>query len=127
MLQPHFTSMKTPYRALAALALAGAMLAGCGGDDGSRVTAANMKAFESASAGIQEAWRTALAAKATNGYVVAITTLRGLGGQELTLDQAEAVQNAMRATNIKLNEEVARGNAAAIAAQQELQAGAVRR
>jgi hypothetical protein len=119
--------MKLPffYSVLAALAVTFAV--GCGGDDAAKVTAANLKAFESASAEVKQTWQTALAASQTNGYVAAITSLRDLAGKDLTLEQVEAVQSAMRAINTKLTDAVASGNAEALKAQEALRAGAVRR
>jgi hypothetical protein len=117
--------MKTilPFSLLAAFLVA--VITGCG-DTASTVTADNMKAFESAPAEVQQAWRTALAASATNGYVLAVTTLRGMAAQQLSVPQIEAVQAAMRSISGKLTDAVARGDAAAIAAEKEIKAGAVR-
>lgn len=119
--------MKKALLLSAAAALALVSFTGCGSDDSAKVTAANEKAFASASAELQGAWRTALAASQTNGYVLAVTTLRELGQQQLSLEQAEAVQAAMRAVNTKLTAAMGHGDAAALKAMEEIKAGAVRR
>jgi len=113
------------YSTLAGVALA--LFTGCGGDDAAKVSAANEKAFASAPDPVQQAWRTALAASQTNGYVVAVSTLRDLAGQPLSLEQVEAVQTAMRAINAKLTAAVGSGDAAAVKAMEEIKASAVRR
>ena len=117
--------MKNLITLLSAGTCAVALFAGCG-DNSSKVTSATSKAFDSAPAEVQTAWRTALAASETNGYVLAVTTLRGLAGQQLSVEQVEAVQTAMRAVSAKLTASVQRGDAAAIAAEKEIKAGAVR-
>ena len=102
------------------------MLAGCGGDDSGKVTEANQKAFASAPEALQTQWKSALAASATNGYVSAITTLRAMTSQGLSIEQVEAVQAAMRAINGKLTTAIASGDAAALKAQEELKTGSAR-
>jgi outer membrane lipoprotein-sorting protein len=61
-------------------ALATGLLSGCG-DSSAKVSSADLKAFDSAPAEVKLAWTTALAASETNGYVLAVSTLRGLAGQ----------------------------------------------
>lgn len=106
-------------------ALATGLLSGCG-DSSAKVSSADLKAFDSAPAEVKLAWTTALAASETNGYVLAVSTLRGLAGAGLPLEQLEAVQNAIRAVNTKLTEAVGRGDAAAVKAMEEIKAGAMR-
>ena len=99
------------------------LVSGCG-PGAPKVTSADMKTFETAPRELQETWARANAAGQTNDYVLAILTLRSLLTQKLSVDQVEAVQNAIRAYNVKLMAAADRGDAAAQKGLETLRAGA---
>ena len=100
-----------------------ALLSGCG-PSAAKVTSADMKAFETAPAELQRTWARAHAAGRTNDYASAILSLRSLLGQNLSVGQVEAVQNAIRAYNVKLVSAADRGDAAAQRGLETLRSGA---
>lgn len=88
------------------------LFSGCG-PSAPKLTSADMKAFEAASPELKQTWARAHAAAGTNDYALAILTLRSLIPQNLSVDQVEAVQNAIRTYNVKLVNAASRGDAAA--------------
>lgn len=96
-------------------------LCGCG-EGAPKVTSADMKAFEGGAPELKQAWSEAHAAAATNNFEIAIGKLRSLLSQTLTVDQTEAVQNALRAYNTKLLIAADKGDAAAKKVLEELRA-----
>ncbi len=107
------------------MALLAAFLTGCG-PAAPKVTSADMQAFQSATPELKQAWTRAHAAAATNDYGLAIVTLRSMIPQNLTVEQVEAVQNSMRAYNVKLMTAADRGDAAAQKAIEMLRSGNTR-
>ncbi len=91
---------------------AGTFLTGCG-PSAPKVTSEDMKAFEAAPRELKETWSRAHAAAKTNDYASAILTLRSLLAQKLSVEQIEAVQDAIRAYNVKLVTAADRGDVAA--------------
>ena len=94
---------------LLALAL---LLSGCG-QGAPKVTETDNKAFETASPELKQNWAQSQAAASTNDYTTALVTLRSMLAQNLSIEQIEAVQNAMRACNAKLMKAVEKGDPAA--------------
>jgi len=76
------------------------VLFGCG--KSSKLASADQKAFETAPPELKQSWAEAQAAAGTNDYVVAIVTLRSMLGQGLSVEQIEAVQDAIRTYDGKL-------------------------
>jgi hypothetical protein len=99
------------FASLQLLALA-LLLSGCG-PGAPKVTTADNKAFETASPELKQDWAQSQAAAGTNNYTVALVTLRSMLAQNLSIEQIEAVQNAMRACNAKLMKAVENGDPAA--------------
>ncbi len=114
--------MKAPaLRVLVALCLVN-LLAGCG-PSAPKVTSADMKTFESASPELKAVWTRAHAAARTNDYATAILALRSMVAQNLSVEQIEAVQNSIRAYNVKLMEAADRGDATAQKGLEAVRAG----
>ena len=94
-------------------AVVSAVLFGGCGPGSAKVTAANKKAFDSATPELQRKWAQVQAAGATNDYVQAIVTLRSMLPQNLSKEQIEAVQNAISMYDANMMKAVNRGDAAA--------------
>jgi len=77
------------------------------------------KAFDAAAPEIKQVWDQAMAA-AGNDPGSAITTLRVLSRQDISLPQREAVRNALVVYEGKLREDAKRGDPAASKAMKDL-------
>jgi len=95
------------------LAVASAVVLGGCGPGSAKVTAANKKAFDSATPDLHRKWAQAQAAGVTNDYVQAIVTLRSMLPQSLSKEQIEAVQNAISLYFANMMKAIDRGDAAA--------------
>jgi hypothetical protein len=102
-----------------------ALVFGCG--KGPKLTAADQKAFANAAPDIKQSWVVAQAAAATNDYVQAILTLRSLLGPALSVEQIEAVQNAITAYDTKLVNAASHGDTEAQKQLDTLRSAATRR
>src|SRR2546422_120065 len=89
-----------------------ALLCGCG-RSASKMTSADMKAFNGATPELTQSWAAAQAAAGTNDYLFAILTLRSILRQNLSAAQLEAVQNAIQTYDAKLMKAADRGDATA--------------
>ncbi len=115
--------MKPPL-ALLLLALGSTVLFLACGPSAPKLTSADMKVFEAASPELKQSWARAQAAAGTNNYAMAILTLRSLLPQNLSVDQVEAVQNAIRTYNVKLVNAAGRGDVAAQKGLEDLRSAA---
>ena len=106
-----------PIGSFAACLLLALIAAGC--SKGTKLSSADQKAFASAAPEVKQSWMLAQAAAGTNDLVTAIVTLRSLLGQNLTVEQVEAAQNAMRMYSTKLMTDASHGD---IEAQRKLEA-----
>ena len=88
------------------------LLCGCG-EKTRKLTAADAKAFDSASPEIKQSWALAQAAAGTNDYVVSILTLRSMLSRGLSKEQIDAVMDALSTYDAKLMKAVNRGDPAA--------------
>ncbi len=113
--------MKGLLLGLVAGACAALLVCGCG-EGAPKVSSSDMKTFEGAAPELKQAWVEAHAAAATNNYGSAIMKLRSMLPQNLSVEQVEAVQNALRAYNMKLLTAADRGDAAAKKAVDDLRA-----
>ncbi|MCX6922279.1 MAG: hypothetical protein NT154_03525 [Verrucomicrobia bacterium] len=113
---PHFTR-------LFAAALLTALLCSCGKNSSQPLV--DSKAFDAAAPEIKQVWDQTVAAAASNDLGSAITTLRFMSRQDITLPQREAVRNALGVYEAKLREGAKRGDAAAAKTMQELGFGNV--
>ena len=98
-------------------ALLAAFLCGCGRNPPKAVV--DPKAFDAAAPEIKQVWDQAMAA-AGNDPGSAITTLRVLSRQDISLPQREAVRNALVVYEGKLREDAKRGDPAASKAMKDL-------
>lgn len=99
--------------------LAGLTLTGCK-KDAAGLGSQYAKAFDAAAPELKARWQTALTAVKTNGYSVAVLTLRELSQATLTPDQSQAVTETLRAINDQMYDAANQGNAAAKSAIDEL-------
>ncbi len=106
-----------PLGGFAACLLLALVVAGCG--KGTKLSSEDQKAFATAAPEVKQSWMLAQAAAGTNDLVLAITTLRSLLGQNLTVEQVEAAQNAVRTYSTKLMTDASHGD---IEAQRKLEA-----
>jgi hypothetical protein len=102
-----------------------ALLFGCG--KGPKLTAADQKAFANAAPEIKQSWAQAQAAAATNDYVLAMVTLRSMLGPALSVEQIEAVQNAIRTYDAKLVNAASHGDTEAQKQLETLRSASTRR
>ncbi len=93
--------MKSVTLMLLVCACSTLLVCGCG-EGTPKVSSADMKAFDGAAPELKQAWAEAHAAAATNNYGSAIMKLRLMLPQNLSVEQVEAVQSALRAYNTKL-------------------------
>ena len=89
-----------------------ALIFGCG-QSSSKLTSADLKAFDGATLQLKQNWAQAHAAGATNDYVQAIVTLRAMLLRDLSKEQVQAVKDALSAFDAKMMEAVDRGDPAA--------------
>jgi hypothetical protein len=85
---------------------------GCGQKAGD-LSAAEMRAFETASPEVKQQWQLALEGAKTNGYVVAQTVLYDLSRLELSAEQRRAVQHELVVVVQKFNAALEKGDPAA--------------
>lgn len=111
--------MKPRIWCCAACVLLGLVVAGCK-KDAAGLGSQYAKAFDAAAPELKTRWQAALAAVNTNGYTVAVLTLRELSQGTLTPDQSQAVTETLRAINDQMYDAANQGNAAAKAAIDEL-------
>lgn len=103
--------MKTTIIAIGALAaiLVGA---GCSGEKSGSGSQENQAAFANAEPGVKTAWDTAIAARQTNGYAVAVLTLKQLQANPgLTPEQQTAINDTIVSINTELNAAAEKGDA----------------
>jgi len=106
--------------ATATLLALGLALIGCGKSASSKM-AAGAKAFETASPALKDDWSKILAAANSHDYTTAILTCRKLQAfTELTPEQRAAVNDTMTAVNNQFTAAVAKGDADALKALQDL-------
>ncbi|MGC3956974.1 MAG: hypothetical protein QM813_03100 [Verrucomicrobiota bacterium] len=109
------------------LMLAGALLSGCSGDAFS-LSKQDLAAFQNAAPEIKQAWEQGLKADKANDYIGASTNYRSILIKEITPEQLVAVQTALGGLNLRLNEAIAKGDAAAQKAANALkETGGLRR
>lgn len=102
------------------------LLGGCG-ESAPKLQKADLAAFDSAPPAVRQDWQKALSAAKTNNHLLAITTLRSLLQGELSVEQIEAVQNALRVSNMAVVQSADRGDAEAGKTLDALKGGAERR
>lgn len=102
---------------IAALLCLGALVGGCG-PSSSSVVSGNARLFPDEP--LKTEWLSVSSAMRTNGYVAAVTTLREIQRQPLSMEQVNAVQDNLRAINARMYDEIARGDANASNAMFEL-------
>jgi hypothetical protein len=95
-----------------------ALLCGCGRS--APKAAVDPKAFDAAAPEIKQVWDQAMAAAASNDPGSAITTLRVLSRQDISLPQREAVRSALVVYEEKLREDAKRGDPTALKSMKEL-------
>ena len=104
--------------AVGLIALA-AVIAGCG--QKKQALPAQTSAFDSASPEIQAQWRKASSAAQTNGYEIAVLTLREMQARsDLTGEQRAAVDNLSTSVNDRLSEAAEKGDANAKQALEDI-------
>ena len=111
--------MKSWSAYLSLLGLLAVTSIGCHKDPGA-VAAQNTSLFQSADPQVKLAWDTAQAAAATNGYVVAITSLRKLRQGNLSPEQLKAVDQTLTSLNERMYTASNKSDAAASQAIQDL-------
>ena len=82
--------------------------------------AADIKAFDTASPEVKRVWQAALEADRTNGYAGALTLYYSMLREDLTPEQRDAVGRVSTSLKQRLSDAAQKGDAAALAAQQEL-------
>lgn len=102
------------------------IFAGCG-DSGFTLTKQERAAFNSATPEVKQLWEDALKADKANDYLTAGEKFRALLTNNISADQLVAVQTALGAFNIRLNDAAAKGDAAAQKALESAKAAAPRR
>ncbi len=93
---------------------------GCGQRAGPVLSAGDKKAFEKAPPEVKQVWDRVLEADRTNGYVVAQNLLYRLSQQPLLPEQKDAVSNETAVVSKRLYDAAEKGDAAALAAIQQL-------
>jgi hypothetical protein len=97
---------------------------GCGKSSSTAPTAAELKAFDKATAEVKDAWQAAQAADHTNDYARGMVLYYSLLREDLSPEQVEVVKKASTNLKQRLDDAVQKGDAAAQAALQELRARA---
>jgi hypothetical protein len=95
----------------------------CGGCKKSSPTgpaAAEIKAFDTATPAVKQVWQGAVEADRTNDYARGLTLYYSLMRENLTPEQREAVRRVSTSLNQRLSDAAEKGDAAALAAVQEL-------
>jgi hypothetical protein len=110
--------MKYLMERLGVVALLAALLCGCAKN--SPRPSVDPRAFDAAAPEIKQAWDEALAASAANDPGSAISSLRLLSRQNISLEQRKAAQNALVVYEAKLREDAKRGDPAARKAMEVL-------
>ena len=118
--------MRTSFFLACLLATFCVALVGCS-DNGFKLGKKDREAFKSAPADIKAAWEEGLQADQANDYLTASTKYRSLLGRDITPEQLVAVQTALGALNIRLNEAADKGDPAAQQAKDALNQAAPRR
>lgn len=116
--------MQTTARYLCLLGLTAGLLVsvtGCGKKAGTISSAEALKVFESAPAEIKQTWAVVIEAGKTNDFVGAETLLFGLMRQDLSPEQRQAASTKLGEIHQTMLDKVAKGDAAAQQALQELQ------
>jgi hypothetical protein len=111
--------MKGLFSAAAATTAAVALLVGCG-HKGSELSAAELKAFDSAPAETKQMWVAALGASKTNDYVGGQTLFYKLLGGDLSPEQRAVVSKESTALNERLYAAFEKGDPEAKKAIEEL-------
>ena len=103
------------------LAVAAVLLfGGCRKSSSTGPAAAEVKAFDTATPEVKQAWQAALEADHANDYAKGMTLYYALLRQPLTPTQRDAVARLSTGLNQRLTEAVEKGDATAQAALQEL-------
>jgi hypothetical protein len=110
------TALFTISLAFAAVLLCG----GCKKSSSGGLTAAEIKAFDTAVPDVKQIWQAALQADGTNDYTGAITLYSALLGENLTPAQSEVVAKTSTSLNQRMFSAAQKGDPAAQAAVQEL-------
>jgi len=105
--------MKKPLMTLGCLTAAALLFAACGGGP-------DKSAFTNAAPEVKQVWSVAVAADQANDYLAANTNYVSLLSRPISPDQLVAVQSALRALNERMRNAVAKGDAAAQKAVEEL-------
>jgi hypothetical protein len=112
--------MKSCVALVAAFGLLTLALMGCS-KDATSVGSRHTKAFQSADAQTKALWDTAMAAAKTNGFALAIVTLKSLQVQPaLTPEQLKAVNETATAVSDQMYKAANRNDPAALQAIEEL-------
>lgn len=104
--------MKNNWMMIACLAVA-LLSAGCG-------SGPDKSAFNNTAPELKQIWDKAIAANQANDYVAASTNYVALLRQGISADQTAAVQSALRSLNQRLQTAVAKGDATAQKAVEDL-------
>jgi len=110
-------------RTLFAISLALATVLLCGGckkNGAAGPTAAEIKAFDTATSEVKQVWQAALQADRTNDYAGGLALYYSLLREDLTPGQQEAVGRVSTSLKQRLSDAAQKGDAAAQAALQEL-------
>ena len=110
-------------RTLFAISLALAAVLLCGGckkNGAAGPTAAEIKAFDTATSEVKQVWQAALQADGTNDYTGALTLYSALLRENLTPAQSEVVARVSTSLNQRMFSAAQKGDPAAQAAVQEL-------
>ena len=115
--------MRCPIRILSTIILTVAAVLLIGGCKKSSSTGpgAEAKAFETATPEVKQVWQTALEADHTNDYAKGLTLYYSLLSEQLTPEQREAVGRLSTGLKQRMSDAAAKGDAAALAALQQLQ------
>ena len=106
----------TTFLAVAVVLLCG----GCKKGSSPGPTAAEIKAFEAATPEVKQVWQVALDADRTNDYGKGLSVYYSLLHENLTEEQREAVGRLSTGLKQRLSDAAQKGDAAALAALQEL-------
>jgi hypothetical protein len=120
---PASAPMRTLITALFTISLAFAAVLLCGGckkSSSSGLTAAEIKALDTAAPEVKQIWQAALQADGTNDYTGAHTLYSALLRENLTPAQSEVVVKASTTLNQRMFSAAQKGDPAAQAAVQEL-------
>jgi hypothetical protein len=118
---------RTACAILLAIACAGGavlLCVGCGKAKSNAPSAAELKAFDKATAEVKDTWEAAQAADHTNDYARGMVLYYSLLREDLTPEQQAVVAKASTALKQRLDDAAQKGDPAAQAALQELRAHA---